>query len=76
MAFIIELGDKSTANMTLLQAGSTAVPGNLPENSPVSIYFFTGGLALSFVLRLTDYKGRLDHDPFEKGEENNIHLNT
>lgn len=43
MAFIIELGDKSTANVTFLQAGSTAVPGNLPATQLSVFIFLQGG---------------------------------
>lgn len=44
MAFKIELGGKSSGNMTLLQAGSTAVPGNLPAaHLSLFILFLQGG---------------------------------
>lgn len=43
MAFIMELGDKSSGNMPLLQAGSTAVPGNLPATHLSVFIFLQGG---------------------------------
>lgn len=79
MAFIMELGGKSSGHRTLLQAGSS----NNPRKPPCHCQWFFlqwGWLALTFILRSDSHwlqgKTCLDHDPFEKGKKKNIHLAT
>lgn len=55
MAFIMELGDKSSGNMTLLQAGSTAVPGNLPATHLSVFIFLQGGWPWALYLGQTNW---------------------
>lgn len=55
MAFVMELGDKSSGNMTLLQAGSTAVPGNLPATHLSVFIFLQGGWPWALYLGQTNW---------------------